>query len=166
MLAFDDLPARGRQRFVPFDFAVAFGRRCRCDVGGNFAARRGAHARRLAIAAFGQNLELDLIFVEVELLECRIDCVVYGGTAGLNACHVSSPCPALGAVGELHRSHLDQSLVFCHLCDWICRRPDRCPSRRRVQRPALSTQECEPTVVAGRAPSPARGRPRAGQGQP
>ena len=56
---------------------------------------------RLAIAAFRQNFQLDLIFVEVELLECRVDCVVYGGTAGLNACHVSSPCPGQVAVGVL-----------------------------------------------------------------
>jgi len=64
---------------------------------------RVATTAALAIAAFGENLQLDLIFVEVELLECRVDCVVYGGTGGLNACHVSSPCPGQVAVGVLRQ---------------------------------------------------------------
>ena len=63
------------------------------EGGINLATRRGPDVGGLAVAALRQNLQVDLIFVQVELFERRVDGVVDGGTSGFNACHVSSPCP-------------------------------------------------------------------------
>ena len=92
----DDLAPGGGQAFVVLDLACFAFQQLGCAgrARRHLAARRGPHARRLAVAALRQDLEIDLILVEIELLECRVDRVVYGRTAGFNACHVASPSPS------------------------------------------------------------------------